>query len=189
MPARFGIAFVVLLLAGCDAELDRFADRLTGQETIVIASAPLTLKPTPLELSAPQPMKVLGHWSSVCLVVGDGVASADATPDKFKRRLNGVTISVSVHLSDGSRRQLSAPMPAWRKFGAIAGDNELAGCAGSGCLDSLPKDSFVTAVELSAEPSLDVRGVYWWSAPDPSERPAQRASSADGKSQARGACG
>jgi hypothetical protein len=134
-------------------------------------------------------MKVLGHWSSVCFVVGDGVASADATPDKFKRRLNGVTISVSVRLSDGSRRQLSAPMPAWRKSGAIAGDNELAGCASPGCLDSLPKDSFVTAVELSAQPSFGIRGVYWWSAPDPSERPSQRASNLDGKSQARGTCG
>ena len=186
---RIAIAFPVLLLGGCDAALDSIADRLTGQETIVISSTPITLKGTPLELRAPQPMKVLGHWSSVCLVVGDGVASTGATPEEFERRLNGVTINVFVRLDDGSRRQLSAPMPAWRKTGVMGGANELAGCANPGCVRDLPKDSVVTAVEISAEPDFGVRGVYWWSAPDLPQRAAQQPSNGGGQSQTQGSCG
>jgi hypothetical protein len=189
MRATAAILAACAALAACDAAVDRLASRIGGDRIIVMAPTPFTLTNRTIEIVAPEPMEVLGHWTSVCLVLAGDVAHSGSMDAKFAELMHNAKVNVTVQLGDGSRMPLSAPMPGWRKSGAILTSNELAGCASAGCLPSLPKGSFVTKVALSAEPELAVQGVYWASSPDLPSKPSAsspKPASAGGK---EGSCG
>lgn len=191
MPASRIVLAACLVLSGCDAAMDKIAGRVPGDKIIVIAPSPLTLTAKPTEIAAPEHMEVLGAWTSVCIVLKDGIPHSDSqTMDaKFTEAMHSAKVHASVVLGDGSRMDLSAPTPGWRKSGAILGENELSGCASAGCLPRLPKGALVTKVVLSADPELPTRGVYWASFPDlPSKQSPvpSKASSSGGKG---GSCG
>lgn len=176
------------VLSACDAAVDTVASRIARDKIIVMAPAPLMLTVRPMEIVAAQPMEVLGEWTSVCLVLKDGVPHSDAMDAEFTAAMHNSKVSASVLLSDGSRMSLSAPSPGWRRSGAILRRDELAGCASAGCLPRLPKGAFVTQVMLTAEPDLPVQGVYWISSPDLPSKVTPVPSTATTSTRTEGKC-
>lgn len=158
------VAVATLTLAGCDAAAERFFDLMSGREThrVILATQPLMLSEKPIILSSPEPMKILGEWTSLCMVLRDGVPMKQMD-QVFANTLGGAKVKTTLLLGDGSRVTLSEPMQGWARSGRILSQDELSACASASCGIRLPKGGVVRSVELSATPKLRVRGVYWQS--------------------------
>jgi len=156
---------VTLALLGCDSAAERFVELMSGRETnrVVLATQPLMLSEVPTTLTSPEPMKVLGEWTSLCLVLRDGVPlqPMKQMDQVFANALGGAKVKTTVVLGDGSRVTLNEPMQGWARSGRVLSQNELSACASASCGVRLPTGAVVRSVELSATPQLQVRGVYW----------------------------
>jgi len=117
-------------------------------------------------------MHVLGEWTSLCVVLKDGVAMRPQPEmDKvFADALGGAKVRVDVVLSDDSRVTLDEPLEGWSKFGRVLPNDELSACASASCGSKLPAGATVKSVELSAIPKLEARGIFWQSEQDLEQR-------------------
>ena len=163
-----------LPLAGCDAILDgleklfRVADGRERQ-LVILAPHPVVFTDMPVALSGTEPLKVVGEWTSLCLVLKDGVPLQEIEP-AFSAALSGAKVKVSAVLDDGVRIALHEPMRAWSRSGRILARDELSACASASCGSHLPVGAIVKSLEISATPRLEVRGVFWQSEQGPNEK-------------------
>ncbi len=168
------LAAVAFGLVGCDWSLEKLGDAMSGREInrVVLAAQPLRLSEVPTILTSAEPMKVIGERSSLCLVLKDGVTlgSAGGLRKALVDALAGAKVETIVVLDDGSRVTLQAPMQAWARSGRVLSRDELSGCASASCGVRLPTGAQIKHVELSAAPTLQVRGVYWESQPGINEK-------------------
>jgi hypothetical protein len=177
MIARLLAVMAALALAGCDAVLDRLEkvfSALDGREkqVVILAPKPVLLTEKPLVLSGTEPLKVVGEWTSLCLVLKDGVPlQQQSTMDQiFSAALSGAKVTVNVVLNDGGRVSLHEPMQGWSRSGRILAKDELFACASATCGSRLPIGATVKSLEVSALPSLEVRGIFWQSEQGPNEK-------------------
>jgi hypothetical protein len=133
----------------------------------------MTMSETPSTFTSAEPMKVLGEWTSLCLVLKDGTPlQAQAQMDKiFSDALGGAKIKTTLLLTDGSRVALNEPMQAWSRTGRVLPHDEFSACASAGCGVNLPNGALVKAVEVSSSPPVKVRGVFWQSEQDLPKKP------------------
>jgi hypothetical protein len=167
------LTIAVTLLVGCDSAVDKIFDAMSGRQTnlVILSKQPVTLAPAPVTITSTEPMKVLGEWTSVCLVLRDGITlKPQPQMDKIlSEALGGAKVSTTLELSDGSRVALHEPMLAWEHIGRILSRDELSACASASCAAILPRGATVKRVEISANPAVQVRGIYWQSHPGPDE--------------------
>ena len=173
-PARAIVLTVaVTAFVGCDSAADKLFDAISGRQTnlVILSKQPVTLAPAPLTLTSTEPMKVLGEWTSVCLVLRDGITlKPQPQMDRIlSEALRGAEVNMTLELSDGSRVALHRPMLGWEHIGRILPQDELSACASASCAAVLPRGATVKSVEISANPSVEVRGVYWQSQLGPDE--------------------
>jgi hypothetical protein len=71
-----------------------------------------------------------------------------------------------------ARVSLDHPMMAWNMSGKIVKSDELSACASSARCRRLPVGAQVSSIDVSSEPSLAVKGVYWISERGPLEKAA-----------------
>ena len=158
------------LLVACDGGFEKLVSSFfdSKDNVVILAKNPVILEPTPATFTSIEPMSVLGEWSSVCLVLRDGVPlDQNSVMDaKFAEALAGSDVNVTVYLTDGSHKSLQPPMVGWRKYGLVLPKDELSACAAAACGSRLPKGSMVAKVEITSRPSLVVKGLYWHSSPD-----------------------
>jgi hypothetical protein len=175
------LALVVTVLVGCDSATDKIFDAISGRQTnlVILSKQSVTLAPAPVTFESTEPMKVLGEWTSVCLVLRDGVTlKPHSQMDKIlSEALGGAKVNTTLELSDGSRVALHEPMLAWQHIGRILSQDELSACASANCATVLPRGATVKRVEISASPALQVRGIYWQSQLGPDEPHGPSASS------------
>ena len=174
MIARLLTIAAVLALAGCDAVLDgleKVLKTLDGRERqlVILAPQPVVLTDKPLVLSGTEPLKVVGEWASLCLVLKGGVPLSEMD-QVFSSALSGAKVSVNVVLSDGARISLHDPMQGWSRSGRILPRNELSGCASAKCGYPLPVGTIIKKLEVSATPKLEVYGIFWHSEQGPNEK-------------------
>jgi len=169
------LTFVALALVGCDSVAEKLFSLMSGRETsvVVLAKQPVTLSEAPSTFTSAEPMKVLGEWTSLCLVLKDGTPlQPQAQMAKiFSDALGGAKIKTALLLADGSRVTLSEPMQGWSRTGRVLPQDELSACASAGCGVKLPNGALVKAVEVSSSPPVKVRGVFWQSEQDLTKRP------------------
>lgn len=174
------LIFVATVLVGCDSAAERFFDAISGRQTnlVLLSKQPVTLSPAPVTFASTEPMKVLGEWTSVCLVLRDGIPlQPQPQMDKIlSEAMRGAKVNTTLELSDGSRITLHEPMEGWQHVGRILPRDELSACASANCAAALPRGATVKSVEISAIPTLQVRGIYWHSELGPNEPPAPSAS-------------
>ena len=182
-PRRGLLSLGVLALAGCDASLDKGFDLISGRETnlVVLAKQPVVLTEKPIILSATESMKVLGEWTSLCIVLQDGIPlQPQPTMDGiFKTALGGAKVRVDVVLGDGARVALHEPMQGWSRSGRVLPRDELSACASTGCESRLPIGATIQSVEVSATPKLKVWGIFWQSVRGLDEKPSAPSSPND----------
>jgi hypothetical protein len=177
MIARLLIVAAVLPLAGCDAVLDgldRVFRALDGRDRqlVILAPQPVVLTDKPAVFSGSEPLKVVGEWTSLCLVLrGDVPLQQQSTMDQiFSAALSGAKVRVNVVLNDGARISLHEPMQGWSRSGRILPRNEFSACASASCGSHLPVGAIVKRLEVSATPKLEVRGIFWQSEQGPNEK-------------------
>jgi hypothetical protein len=70
------VAALALALAGCDSATEKLFNVMSGRESdvVVLAKQPLRLSEAPSTFTSAEPMKVLGEWTSVCVVLRDGIS-------------------------------------------------------------------------------------------------------------------
>jgi len=197
MIARLLTVAALLALAGCDAILDKLEKvfgMLDGRERQLVILAPqaVVLTDKPLVFSGTEPLKVVGEWTSLCLVLKDGIPlQQQSSMDQiFSAALAGAKVRVNVVLNDGARISLHEPMQGWSRSGRILPRDELSACASASCGSRLPVGAIVTSLEVSATPKLEVRGIFWQSEQGPNEKArtstANSARSADEQSKCGG---
>jgi hypothetical protein len=169
------LTVVVTELVGCDAAADKFFDAISGRQTnlVLLSKQPVTLSPAPVTFASTEPMKVLGEWTSVCLVLRDGIPlQPQPQMDRIlSEAMHGAKVSTTLELSDGTRVTLHEPMEGWQHVGRILSRDELSACASASCEAVLPRGATVKTVEISANSALQVRGIYWQSELGPNEPP------------------
>ena len=136
-------------------------------------------------------MKVLGEWSSLCFSLrGDfPLQDPQAMDRQFAESMGNAKIKVELTLSDGARVALRPPLQAWSLRGKVVEQNELSACASTPCKSDLPIGAQVSQVEVSAEPPLTVRGVYWQSESDlPKPTSGKKQVSSASSPKGRSAC-
>ncbi len=157
-------------LTSCGPQIDSSIANLsrTEENRVVLASTSVALTKAPLSLTSKEPMMVLGEWTSVCLVMrGDVPSSAQPLMDAaLANELHGSSVTVVVQTTDGLEKMLRPPLVGWRKHGVVLPNDELAGCASASCDARLPKGAVVKSIEVSAQPNLDIKGIYWVSTSD-----------------------
>src|SRR5688500_4241454 len=153
------VATLALALTGCDSAAEKLFNAMSGRESnvVVLAKQPVKLSEAPSRFTSAEPMKVLGEWTSLCVVLRDGISlQPQAQMDKlFDSALAGAKIKAAVLLSDGSKVTMSEPMQSWSRSGRVVAQGELSACASAGCGVSLPAGGVVKSVELSATPGLE----------------------------------
>ena len=168
------LALAASAITGCDSAADKLFAAMSGREVnlVVLAKQPVTLSETPSTFASAEPIKVLGESTSLCLVLRDGVAlQAQPQMDEiFSNALRGAKVKAAIVLSDGSKVVLNEPMQGWALSGRVLAKGELSACASASCGVSLPKGALVKSVELSAAPSVEVRGIFWQSEAGPNEK-------------------
>ena len=191
---RASIITASLLLAACDASVEKTLDVFTSRQAnlVVLLAKPTQLGPTPKVLvSSTEPMKVLGEWSSLCFSLrGDfPLQDPQAMDRQFAESMGNAKIKVELTLSDGARVALRPPLQAWSLRGKVVEQNELSACASTPCKSDLPIGAQVSQVEVSAEPPLTVRGVYWQSESDlPKPTSGKKQVSSASSPKGRSAC-
>ena len=172
---------VATVLVGCDSAADKVFDAISGRQAniVILSKQPVTLSPAPVTFASAEPLKVLGEWTSVCLVLKDGIPLQPQNQmDKIlSEALAGAKVNARLELSDGSRVTLDHPMEAWEHFGRILSHDELSACASARCSTILPRGATVKSIEISADPAVNVRGIYWHSEAGLNEPAAPSASS------------
>ncbi len=167
------LTIVMTVLVACDSAADKFLDAISGRQTnlVILSKEPVTLGPAPVTLTSKEPMKVLGEWTSVCLVLRDGISlKPQPQMDKIlSEALGGGKISTTLELSNGSRVALHQPMMGWEHVGRILSQDELSACASASCEAALPRGTTVKSVEISADRAVQIRGIYWESQLGPDE--------------------
>jgi hypothetical protein len=167
-------ALVAVLLSGCDTSVEKLLDRIGGRESdvVVLAKQPVVLTDSPTTLSGSEPLRVLGEWTSVCLVLRDGVPlqAQEMLDRSVSSALGGAKVKVVLLLDSGARVTLNEPLPGWSRSGRVLPKDELSACASAVCKSELSVGMTVKNVELSATPKLEVRGVFWQSQRGPIER-------------------
>jgi hypothetical protein len=196
MIARLMAVCAVLGVAGCDAILDGL-EKVLGtldrreRQLVVLASQPVVLTDQPVVLSGSEPLKVVGEWTSLCLVLKDGVPlqAQPAMDQIFSTALSGAKVRVNVVLNDGARIALHEPMQGWSRSGRILSRNELSACASASCGTRLPVGAIVKSLEVSATPRLEVRGIFWQSEQGPDEKPHTSSTATAQSSIGQAKCG
>jgi len=177
------VTIAVLTLTACDFNVDKAFELMTGRKTnvVVLSKESTVLMETPIVLVSNEPMQVLGEWSSLCIVLKDGIAlRPQREMDKaFADALGGSKVRVKVVLSDNSRVTLHEPLQGWSKFGRVLPRDELSACASASCGSNLPVGATIKSIELSATPKLEARGIFWQSEEDLERRPKPAQSTAD----------
>jgi hypothetical protein len=168
------VATTAIFLAGCDFNLDKAADFVTGRAAnqVVLSSQPIVLTQKAIGFGSNESMKVMGEATFVCVVLKDGVVLQNqrVMDQLFADALHGAKISVAMLASDGTRVPMHEPMQGWAKFGKVLPQNELSACASMGCKPSLPAGTVISKIEISSAPDLRVNGVYWESDKSPIEK-------------------
>ena len=182
-----------LLLAACDVNMEKAFDLFTGRESnlVVLLAEPVQFGPTSTVLvSSKEPMKVLGEWSSICLALrGDTPLQDSKVMERlFAEAMGNAKVKVELTLSNGARVALGPPLQAWSLYGKVVERDELSACASTPCRQNLPVGALVTKVEVSADPPLTVRGIYWQSETDLPKPPSAEKQVASASAPARSAC-
>lgn len=196
MIARLLSVAAVLALTGCDAILDGL-DKVFGtsnnreRQLVILAPQPVVLTDKPVVFSGTEPLKVVGEWTSLCLVLKDGIPMQErAAMDKiFSAALSGSKVRVNVVLNDGTRIALHEPMQGWSRSGRILPRNELSACASASCSSRLPVGAIVKSLEVSATPKLEVRGVFWQSEQGSNEKAGKSATTTAQNPNEQSKCG
>ena len=163
--------------ASCDRVMDTAFHAVWPRDDsiVVLSQVPMTLSQSPIKLTSAEPLKILGEWTSVCLVLRDGVPMQSHSDMErvFTATMSGAKVDVVLLLDNGSRIRLAQPMQGWSRTGQVLRENEMSACASSvvGCAPTLPVGATVKAVEVSASPTLSIKGIYWHSMPDMSNKP------------------
>lgn len=172
---RSALLVAVCLLAGCDSESMKALGLLPASERnlVVLSDQPVLLTEEGRSFASPDSMKFLGEWTSLCLSLKGAVPLRDsvAMDRSFKEAMGDAKVTAHLTLSDGTRVALRKPLQAWRKYGVVAGQDELSACAAMPCGGPLPRGAQITRVEISSAPPLHVRGVFWSSERGPLESP------------------
>jgi hypothetical protein len=162
---------VVLLLAqicGCE-RIDQALEALAGHDSqsVLLTKGPVQLDPQAVELTSPEPMKVLGSDTSVCVVLKSDVplGPQPLVDRMFKESLKGAHLTVTITRMDGKTFELPATDQAWRLHGLVA-PGELAACSTCGCSKEacsalFPKGAVVQRVRVASSVPLNGLGVYW----------------------------
>jgi hypothetical protein len=178
---------LLLLLSGCNLDPEPLFDLLSGREVnvVVLSNMPLELSPHVTELRSETPIKIVGQATFVCFALkGDtALMGAKETEKMFQGLMHGAKVGVKVLLKNGETISLGEPLEAWRMYGRILERGEFSACATiTQCKEQWPVGALVDKIEVSSEPMLTVKGVYWESQRDPLEKPpasTSRALSAD----------
>jgi hypothetical protein len=172
---RSALIVLALLMAGCDVDVEKIYARMTGHEIhrVILSAQPVTIRETPMTLTSPEPMKVVGEWTALCLVLKDGVPIQPSSQmdQIFSSAMGSAKVKTVLTMGDGSRITLHEPMQGWARSGRVLPHDELSACASAACGTRLPIGGIVKSVELSAAPQLQVRGIYWESQQGPNEGP------------------
>ena len=123
MTARLLTVAALLALAGCDAVLDgleKVFRTLDGRERQLVVLAPqaVVLSDKPLVLSGTEPLKVVGEWTSLCLVLKGGVPLPEMN-QAFSSALSGAKVRTIAVLNNGARIEFHRPMQGWSRSGRI----------------------------------------------------------------------
>lgn len=180
---RLQILLAILVLSGCNFDPEPLFDLLDGREInlVVLSKNPLELSSQVTELVSTSQMKVVGQSTFVCLALLDDTTlmNADDTNRVFNNAMHGAKVRIEVLLKNGTRMSLREPLEAWRKYGRILERGEFSACATlSQCKERWPVGVLVDKIEISSEPNLSVKGVYWESQGAPLEKAPKTASSA-----------
>jgi len=183
---RLALLACALFVGACDFKPDNALDLLSGREVnlVVLAQQPLRLTSEVATFTFLEPIKIIGESTTVCFALRGEVPLQDSKvmEQLFTTAMQGSKVSVAVILASGDRVTLHQPLQAWRMYGRIIKTNELSACASTPCKAKLPAGAQVARIEVSAEPALQVQGVYWESEHSPLEaspsRPKTAAASA-----------
>ena len=110
---RTTLLLCMLLLIGCDFSPGKVLDATLGRSShqVVFAAKPIQLSEQVVAFTPSEPMKVLGEWSSVCLVLRDQLPLQDAKvmDAAFSAALRSARVQVDIVLSSGDRLALRRP--------------------------------------------------------------------------------
>lgn len=162
------VGLLATSLCGC-GRIDQAFEALAGHEsqTILLTKGSIQLGAQAVELTSPEPLKVVGSQASVCIVVNRDVPlGPQAVVDRiFKDNLKGAQLTVSITRSDGKTFELRATDQAWNLSGLVAA-GELAACSScscsrEGCRTLFPKGAIIKSVRVASSVPLNSPGVYW----------------------------
>ena len=156
---------VLLALTGCNAKLDKLFDLLSGAttNTVVLSKNSARLNTSPTKFLPTEPMFVAGSQASVCVVLAGGIP-LQSTPTMdavFHKLMQDAILESVLRLEDGSTVTFSNAGRAWSMWGKVVERDEVAACSSAKCGIKLPIGAKLKAVEITAAPALEIKGVYW----------------------------
>lgn len=164
-PRRVTAIAMLLALTGCDAKLDKLFDLLSGAttNTVVLSKNSARLNTSPTKFLPTEPMFVAGSQASVCVVLAGGIPlQSTSTMDAvFNKLMQDAILESVLRMEDGSTVTFSNVGRAWSMWGNVVERDEVAACSSAKCGTELPIGAKFKAVEITASPALEIKGVYW----------------------------
>jgi len=167
---QYMVLSALITLAGINREMLHVMEGILGikRQTVVLENKPIVLRPPGITLRSKKPMKVIGPYVRVCLVLS--TPARDGTPDQqvrwFKEAMHGVKVGVTFKTKEGSAARTDAVTPSWYKFSRISAKSEM-----DACFSPRHKGTFATGarmanIRVTVSAPLKVEGIYWESSND-----------------------
>jgi hypothetical protein len=159
------VALAAYVYRDLEAQLDAQLAAMEAQATqaVVVSDVATQLGPKATRFAVPEPLKVMGLVSQVCVVVAQGVPPEDDIDRQFERLTAGTHFAARLHAADGQHYTWTSDGWAFNVDESRPETDRLYACLDTerAANAQLPAGTTITSLQLRASRPFRILGVTW----------------------------